>query len=456
LRRLAVLLIRSPERRWLLRALMFLGFIHAAAYALMVPPWQAPDEPGHFEHSYLLSTQWRHPLSVQPDPALEAELIASLYANRYWDYVPHARPADMPLRLGQLGTFAGSSRTLGRPSLSYVPYALALVPFRHQDIDAQLRLLRLLSAAYVPLVVWLAWRSAALLFPGAAALPAVAAAFVALLPQHAATMGSVSDGNLAELLASLFFYAVARTARMGMTWRRGLAIGLTAFLSLLCKDTALFLLPTALVGFAVLGLRRRLPWWELATAGLSVGLLTVAGARFGPRINHLQQLRNTWSALFQAGSYSPERLADYWDTAVTAFESFWARFGWLTVRMATPVYQALLALSLLLCVGLVMAATSRRWPADGATRRGLATYVLALAFAVAFVAGASVVYYSPYVSVAAQGRYLFPALLPMSVLAAIGARAWARLHRAAPLAVVAMLGALAVYALAGVAAPAFH
>ena len=76
----------TATRRWLL--LVFLGgSIHAGAYALFVPLWQAPDEPGHFEAACLFS-QVKRPLTGDDlSLPLQRDILANLAQHEFWTQV---------------------------------------------------------------------------------------------------------------------------------------------------------------------------------------------------------------------------------------------------------------------------------------------------------------------------------------------------------------------------------
>ena len=434
---------------------MLLGLAHGVLYALIIPPWQAPDEPGHFEHSYLLSRQWHVLGPVRPDPAFELNLIASLYANRYWDYVPHAQPDQMPLRLADLNTFAGRSRTLDRPSLSYVPYALALLPVEHQDIDLQLRLLRLLSACSLPLLVWLAWRAASLLFPEDAGPAIVAAALVALIPQHAYIQASVNDGNLADIASGAFFLVLTSSAVSGLHWRSGLALAALCLAALLCKNTTMFLVPTVAVAALLLVARRGFSRRDALLASGALLAVAAIGSRFAPRLAQWRSVSLTWRTLIAPGSYDGQRLAHYWGGIVATFESFWGRFGWMNVRMDGGVYLGIA----IICGGVALTGVVRMaWGTLPRPRSAVSLLLngLAILFSSAFILGTFVIYYDP-AGLFSQGRYLFPVMLPIAVTTAYASSAslHSRLGRGIVVAVLLALLVLASYALFGVAVPFF-
>jgi len=443
--------------RWALPVLLAVSLAHGCAYAFMVPPWQAPDEPGHFEHSRLLADRWVLADGIEPDPELELEIVASLYDNRYWDYVPHPRPDQMPSTLAGLNTFAGQSRTLNRPSLSYLPYALLLWPVRHQDVELQLLVLRLASVLLLPAMVWMGWRAARLLLPDDVGPAVVAGSFLALLPQQAHLTASVSDGNLTGVLAAGYFVALAAAARWGVTVRRAVVMGLLALLALLSKNTALFLVPVTLLALVALARRHgsRRNWW--IGAGSAVALLVV-GLRFAPRSVHLESLLGRWTVAFSADAYQPERLENYQLWSSMTFESFWGRFGWMNVRMADAAYAVLGVASVALVIGLV-ARLLLPGPVSRlrqGSRSGLLLYAAAVLLSLSFIVGTWVVYYSPAGNFS-QGRYLFPVLVPLAVLAGYGSGASVteRRGRAVLAVVVLAMVALAAHALFGTVAGTF-
>jgi hypothetical protein len=105
--------------------------------------------------------------------------------------------------------------------------------------------------------------------------------------------------------------------------------------------------------------------------------------------------------------------------AVTTFQSFWGQFGWMGVVMDRRVYVALLLYSAALAAGTIGAMA--RPPSLTVTQRdglallgvsGLITLALYLYYNLSFVQH--------------QGRYLFPALVPLGLAAAGGIGRWVR------------------------------
>src|SRR5689334_19002324 len=88
---------RSPRRLSgvpLRLALLFvLALTHGALYAVITPPWQAPDEVAHFEYAWLMGKLGHTLWNENASPELEQALIQSLYDYHAWTYVRVPTPA---------------------------------------------------------------------------------------------------------------------------------------------------------------------------------------------------------------------------------------------------------------------------------------------------------------------------------------------------------------------------
>jgi hypothetical protein len=141
----------------------------------------------------------------------------------------------------------------------------------------------------------------------------------------------------------------------------------------------------------------------------------------------------------------PGLSAEYvWAFATTSFHSFWAQFGWMAIVAQPRLYLAWGVVTLLAVLGLAL---QRRWARLAEWRLLAAGSVLA---AIAYL-GYNLTFEQP------QGRYLFPALVPIALLLVAG---WARLapSRLQPPTVMVIGGALIAlnaYALLRVLAPGF-
>jgi hypothetical protein len=404
-----------------------LTLVQGLLYAFVIPPWQAPDETGHFEYAWLVADLGRLPHREDVSPAFEQELLGSLYEWRYGDYIGRPLPEGMPARLDDLPQeiFAKRSRTVltERFSLSYLWQALFLLPVRSQDLTWQLYAARLSSVLINVVIVWLAYKIFAELAPQQPGLVLAMTAVVVLLPQHTFINGMVGDGPLAELMAGVVFYGWALIFRRGANMWTILAILLGTVLAAGTKATAYFLIPLN-AGLAIWWLvrrRRRLRLWEIL-ALICVGLALLAGVawfwlEFSSGSGALQDVARFISP--ESIVWTDSRGLSVGQALLSSHDSFWANFGWMNVPVSGRWYGALLLLSGLALTGWLVGQRSRelfpRWAV------GLMAGVFFTALAV-FVLGPIFLTSSGYYQF--QGRYLFPVTVPAAFLLVAG---WAQL-----------------------------
>jgi len=405
----------------LLGLLTALAVVHGLLYAFLIPPWQAPDEIAHFEYARLLAERWR-PLSLaDASPALEAELIDSLYRFQAWTLIGAPTPLVRPTRL--LGApFFGKSSTLQRFSLAYVPYALAVRPFLAQNVVTQLYLMRIVSVLLSAVVVGLGFGTAQQIEPDSPALAIGTALFLIFLPQHAFIMAVVNDGNLAEGLASLTIYLLIKMQHTGLTWRRAaLCLG-CALASLQIKTTALFLIPLVIiVGLAllrpsaILGYVRQHVWQSLGVL-LLLGAGILPWVLFSAQMAYLQQLfninRNNWGSLayYLSNLIARDQLS-FFEALWRLFKSYWLTFGWMSLPLKEERwYDLLLVLSAISLLGLWLRFRVQRRRSDNTSIYAILALAAGLPIAILLILFVVFLNY-PY-----QGRFLFAGIMPQAVL----------------------------------------
>jgi hypothetical protein len=133
----------------------------------------------------------------------------------------------------------------------------------------------------------------------------------------------------------------------------------------------------------------------------------------------------------------------YWERAWSfTFNSFWGQFGWMGVVLPTRMYQVLLLLSVLLGVGFCGWLFDRRRPKSTASQR--ASLILFLSSVLLTLLG-FLGYNLTFVQ--HQGRYLFPALIPIGTAGALGLDTLTRWlpRQIRPWPVVALFAGLAAF-----------
>ncbi len=408
-------------------------------YALNTPDWQAPDEPAHYNYiRQLAGGTWPVIGPGDYDQEYQSTVISSRFDPQYsvapFEYEDYQPPLYYLLATPVFWLSGG-----------------ALQPMRLVSV--------VLGAGVIVLAYFITLR----LFPGRIWLALATAAFVAFLPQHVTMLSSVNNDSLAELLIAGILFLLLKMGRsaadkdlsQGQTEEKNagegdssagqttgpalndrwvlLLTGVLLGLGFITKVTVYIMVPV--VGLTLLWIYWG-NWRELIRAGLTVfvpAILIGLGwwLRNALVYGGLDILgTQAHNALVVGQPRTAEWIADRGLANTlraflqTSFQSFWGQFGWMGVVMPRWVYDLLLIFSLLTAVGLLWALyrkEDRRQLAKADDLEGAEPNWL-LVFAI--LAGTFVVSLSLFLGynltfVQHQGRYLFSALIPISIAVAL-------------------------------------
>lgn len=258
-------------------ALLFFEVI-ASFYALVVPPWQMPDEPQHMVHIELqrrAGTAATQRISVNNykggDRALnervQAEVIASLREANTAKLLPGARGA---LDAHQV---PGPSELL-HPPLYYQAAALATTPFGSYPLLARLAVVRTLGLVFGAWTLWACGAVGRLLWPTRPRMAEVPIAVAAGVPTFAVLAGAANSDTLANLMGAFLVLALCvAVSQRPLRWPRLLPVVIVVLviLGVLTKRTVVplyFMIPLA----ALLRTRRRRFVLLAVAVGLELGL----------------------------------------------------------------------------------------------------------------------------------------------------------------------------------------
>lgn len=437
--------MRARSSLWLiLTAYALIGVL----FALFTPDWESPDEPAHFNYVDQLA-QGRLPV-IEPGDYDQAYLTEVVFQS-------HFGPEY-------------SLETIEYEDWQPPLYYLLQLPV-HLLSGGSLQALRLFSLLLGAGVVALAYEVALQIFPGRRWIATISATFIAFLPQHIAILASVNNDSLAELLIAAMLLALVNESqtREGGTApsynpRRLRMLGILLGLGFLTKGTVY---PMAVVISVVLLRRRWGDWAALLRQGLNVAVPSVI-------LGSIWWVRNAavyggvdilGKAAHDAVVVGQPRTADLvsvlglWEAVQkffqTTFNSFWGQFGWMTVPLPGRAYLLLWIFTVLILVGLALALVRRGSPSGPRVRDSLLMLMTLLALTTAIHVTYNLTYEQH------QGRYLFPALVPIGIGVAIGFETWMKQvqrHLAAagtllPLSFAAVLISLDLWALFGVLLP---
>ena len=452
--------------------LLLAYLVLAGLFALRTPAWQTPDEPAHYNY------------------------VRQLVAGD----LPVIAPGDWDQ--AYLGQIVGAEfdPALSIDRLTYEDWQPPLYYLLQAPVYAlsggSLRAMRLLSVALGAGVVLLAYVVGRAVFGGTPAALAVAV-FVAFLPQHLAVLGSVNNDSLTELLIAAVLAllvtpwppAAGAARRDRRETRRLLALGALLGAGFLTKGQAYLMAPVV----AVFLLARHWPAEATAARRLLGALLLVFGPAlllgalwWGRNLAIYGGLDVLGKAAHDAAVIGQPRtaewLAQYGLAGTigrflrTTFVSFWGQFGWMAAPLPGWMAAGLAALTGVAVVGLALGLDDGRRTADhgqqtdaskathqkaGAMVRSPSSVVpsarrlQALVLALTFLLTVALHVFYNLTFVQHQGRYLYPALIPIAVgfTAGLGfwlrplARRWPAAAWLLPLGYGVVLGGIALFAL---------
>lgn len=405
-------------------------------YAIYTPNWQAPDEPAHYNY------------------------IGQLAAGRF----PVIEPGDYDQEFQSLVISSQFDPQYSVESFEYEDYQPPLYYILQTPVflitGGSLSLMRLFSVFIGAGVVVLTYLVSRRLIPDNEWLALTAAAFVAFLPQHVAMMAAVNNDSLAELLiACILLLLLILIARNRGSQKEHLEennkavsdndtnagetvllilLGILLGLGFLTKVTVYILVPIVALtllwkywgkwrsfltsGLIVFGvaLLIGLTWWVRNI--LVYGGLDVLGTQAHNAIVVGQPRTVDWLSQRGVGGTLVAFLQ-------TSFQSFWGQFGWMGVVMPSWVYRPLFLFTLATSLGIVLAVYhSRRrnsnppedadWPTAALPQASIFILVGTIALSLFVYLAYNLTF------VQHQGRYLFPALVPIGFGVAV---AWSAL-----------------------------
>jgi 4-amino-4-deoxy-L-arabinose transferase-like glycosyltransferase len=438
--------------RWLVAAALLAGL----SWALLVPPWQAPDEDAHFAYVQTVAELGRLPADDgrrSREAGKSTEQHRAELASRYidssqriemrpaWDPRTEARWRAEAARLPDAARRDGGGvgRAGGNPPGYYLYAAVPYLAAESRDIFERLYLMRLWSVLLLVGLIVSGWLLAGELVGRDRTAQLVAGAVCGLAPMATFVTATVSPDALIYPLWGFAFWLAVRVVRRGPARRDVVALVLVVLAALAVKPVSVALVPGVVWALAW----RRIPLRAVAAvvvAAAVVALLVVPG---GPRrfVSYLWQ----FYVPVDLGSNVLPQLAP-WPLRDTWLEGTVGAFGWLEVRLPWWCYT----LAAVVIAVVAVAALRRVDP----RRHAPVLLVFALP-AVALVAGLHLTeewFLVREKSGFIQGRYLLP-LLPVAGAAAAVAVAGLD-ERRRGLAAGAGLGLLAAAQLASLAAVA--
>jgi 4-amino-4-deoxy-L-arabinose transferase-like glycosyltransferase len=470
-----LLLVRGRRGAWLQRSrrrppaiviVAVIAFANGAAWAVLTPPFEGPDEEAHISYAAQLAETGHPPTSDPRRSYASSELKLAMAATHHYsvfrspidtrppweqrDERSYYRDAAQqhPARNDGGGLTGAANYGPAYYSLGATAYLAA-----GGSIFNRIFFMRLVSALLSALAAACVFASVRELLPGQPWAAPAAGLSVAFQPMFGFVSGLFNPDAAANLAGALLLYLSIRVMRRGLTPWPAATLAVTLIVGALAKTTVLTLAPAVLLAVVIAARRRRVApraWVSLigaaaATAGAWLLVASVFSLRTAPRVTTQAALPN--SPVRTAAVHFADRLAYIWQVflpplpfmhrvysgsdPVPAWTIYvkrtWGSFGWLTIHLPAKAYW-LIALGMVAVVALAVRAAVRERVAVRARAGELLVLVLAF-ITVALAAHYGLARASASPIVLEQGRYLFPAITA-AVVVGVGAcyafgRRWA-------------------------------
>jgi Predicted membrane protein (DUF2142) len=443
--------------------LFAIAAINFACWALITPPFQAPDEVDHFAYTQSLVERGEAPSRNVESPLLRwssSEFLALEDMSFFTDH--QVGDTRMPWQSSQVRYYqaqaakrhpqsangGGNETAATHGPIYYAALAPAYMAASSSPFS-QLTLMRLTSALIGALTVLFTFLLARELAPGRPWLAVLAALLVAFEPMYGFISGAVNNDVGVNAGAAALELLLIRMLRRGVTFRWGVLTGGLLILLPIVKGTAYSLYPVAAVAFLMAAVRHHrrsdAPGW----GGLALGALAVhelsahlsgafeasqgnspgTGSAVGATSTALEHPFGYLGYLWQVFLPRLPFMAPHFEsTNFPAFVIFvergWGAFGWYDVFFPHWVYVLILVVMLVVPV-LAVVAARREWPF---MRRNLPEAAILLLVPIAVVAGFEAAFYTTGTRpvIAEFGRYAFPAIAPLAVLVVASLQALGR------------------------------
>jgi hypothetical protein len=385
------------ERRWFV-LIIFLYLFLAVGYSLLMPLWEAPDEPAHYHLAWFFARFGRFPPLQQN---YEADQPRSFYYLGSW-------------------IIRGLDKVDPRLSDYYIPQEYSMnmnIAVRRFDWNLDnyrfllgVYILRWINIVFGAIALWFIWMAFRLIEPEKPELRAAALALAALTPQFLHIMSSVSNDPLGTLAGALLFYLAIRVTTSNSNLLPLISVPLAVILPLTTKLTAFpvgvaLLLTICWQQFARIKQKKQLIYLGLSLLSIPVILYFLFPGVVKPAIYELQ-----WRIF----TFAPDAFTyKYLDFILRQIIwTYWGKVGWLAVGLP-PVVVILLTLSGLIGMGLNARELVKTRSMNTQLNLWIITWLTGL-FSLAAVIK------NGLTTMASQGRFLFPAIGALSLLMLAG------------------------------------
>jgi 4-amino-4-deoxy-L-arabinose transferase-like glycosyltransferase len=457
----------SWRMSWRMSWIIILFVVLSLAFSLIVPVFDAPDEPYHFEYMRFLAEHRKLPNQTVAELSLTTEgfnpplyyLIGAmplgiLSRDNASDIGIHTEQDLMDLAYNP---DAGFSKRIypplnpayiklgrGRERNMFLTTSQDKFPF--SGSIRVIHLIRLISIIFGALTVFFVFKTAETLFPDRKGVALLAAGLCAFNPQFTFLSGVLNNDNLVTMFSTISLYLLTKLIiserdKPKLKWLLGL--GATLGLGLISKVNISFLVVISGLGLIyqamsgaaggrerkltqkLIGMIRNLALFLLPIAAISGWFFVRNVSIFGlddPLGWKLQAIQNP--ELVMPGQIRAQFIK--YSLGPRLFTSFWGQFDWLTIRLPSWAYWIYGLISLMFLVGVAIFLLAgaggdktggKKSKMERRTKRAavcLWLYLAAIFMAVTNIIILDLSFFSD------QGRLIFPVIAPLCIFMALG------------------------------------
>jgi hypothetical protein len=447
----SALLRRVPMAAWLCA---LVAFANAAAWSIVTPPFQVPDEPEHVAYVSHLAETGQLPthtggFSLQETIALQDLSLQKVAEQPEYQTISSKAQQeklqhDLAVKQSNPayeGEYAGVAAS--EPPLYY---ALETIPY---DLGAggtlldRIELMRLASALFGALTALFAYLFVREALPRVRWAWTVGGLGVALVPLLGFMSGAVNPDSMLYAVTAALFYGLARAFAHGLTRVLALALGALIAIGLMTKLNFVGIAPGALLGLVVLAVRAARTQGRAAYVSLVLALAVALSpaavyvlahvASGGPAlgfvsssVGHLHgslwsEMSYIWQLYLPRLPGMHDDFAGLFPLRQVWFNGYVGRLGWVDTTFPGWVYE-----TALIVAGLIACLCIRQVVASAAAVRSraveLAVYGVMCAGLLAVIGADSYIVFPKSEAEFAQARYLLPMLPLLAAVLALAAR----------------------------------
>ena len=251
-------LLACPRQRVLV--LLLATLCKGVMWSMIVPPWQATDEPQHFLYAHEIARQQTVNIVTGeqvPRDAWQLEVLAPRQraaAGLPFDFSDRARVAktlrDIDSAQFRHQTVRDNQKLIAvpafvsfHPPLYYAVLSRVLLPLENVSIRWRILAGRWLSVLFGVVTVAFAVLVAREIWPRREELHLLLGTLVAFQPMNSFTQAAITDDAPLIMLFTISLWLVLRVMRNGMTLKRGAMLGVVVAMGTLTKMSFLCVLP---------------------------------------------------------------------------------------------------------------------------------------------------------------------------------------------------------------------